>query len=66
MKRLYLAELLNDELRDDLLGLRDTRNKVVHSAIHNLYAVADKHVNRVIVAQRAVAKLEKTIVKGRE
>ena len=57
VKRLYLSELLNDELRDDLLGLADMRNKVVHSAIYNLDAVADKHVSRVLFAQRTVAKL---------
>ena len=66
VKRLYLAELLNHELRDDLLGLADIRNKVVHSAIYNLDAVADKHVTRVIVAQRTVAKLVTNVVKGRQ
>ena len=66
VQRLHRSTLLELDLRNELMNLVDIRNKVVHSAIYNLDAVADKHVTRVIVAQRTVAKLVTKVVKDRQ
>ena len=54
--RLHSSELLELVLRDELMDLADMRNKAIHSAHYNLDNVKDKHIERVVKAQREIAK----------
>ena len=38
------------------MDLADMRNKAIHSAHYNLDNVKDKHIERVVKAQREIAK----------
>ena len=61
--RLHSAELLELALRDKLMNLGDTRNKAIHSAHYNLDNVKDEHIERVVKAQREIAKRVRKLVK---
>ena len=62
--RLHSVELIDHDLRTELLNLANIRNKVVHSALYNLAGVKETHVSRIVTAQRAMAKLVKSLSKS--
>ena len=59
--RLHSSELLELVLRDELMDLADMRNKAIHSAHYNLDNVKDKHIERVVKAQRTIATIVKKL-----
>lgn len=56
-ERLFLASVIERELRDEVLNLADMRNKIVHSAIYNIHSVKRPHVERVMKAKKDLQNL---------
>jgi hypothetical protein len=64
VQRLHRAEIIEMDVRDELMNLADMRNKLIHSAHYNLDRVEDAHVKRVIAKQRLLAKIVLNLNKG--